>query len=146
MSDNSLTTLINDLVEQKTFSLEALSSIKELRDKATILENQNEYLKDSIKSSEERIETLKQRLRESEEAHIVASAKINTLKEREKKATESIYQAEKHKAVAEAYKDAMTIVFKPNVVREAVAKNVPVSGPVGFSTVFVTENIERTEG
>jgi hypothetical protein len=126
MSDNNLTTLINQLVEEKTFSLEAVEAIKEIRNKAEKLEIENVRLNEKIDTLIANNVDLAKRLRRSEESYNVASEKINFFEDQEKKAKHAIYEAEKHKAVADAFKEAMTIVFKPNSVRESITRTVPV--------------------
>lgn len=133
MTDYQLLNQIDELVASKTFNLDALDGIKKLKDdlKKTLEERdalQKRYdvlYETNARQSEElqrqikRIETLTKDLQESEAYRA--------------KARESIYEAEKHKAVAEAWQGAMAMVFKPNAVRETVQRNVakPVEGNRG---------------
>lgn len=118
---------IDRLVEEKTFNLDALEAIKELRDKAAALEDQ---VDDLIK----RTDKLRGEIREYEKsaaennAHIEKqNTKIAALEAQEKQAFESIFNAQKHEAVAEAYKDALRTVFRPHSVRETIARSFPIA-------------------
>lgn len=141
---------IDDLVASKTFNLDALDGIKSLKDNLTAtLEDRNDLKRryDSLMETNNRqseqlhaqtkqIEKLKKDLEESEAYRA--------------KAREAIYEAEKHKAVAEAWQGAMQTVFKPNAVRESVQRNhvVMMSSPGGGGypqTVSNTDTIVRED-
>ena len=117
---------IDDLVASKTFGLDALEGIKKIKDslKATLGERD-----DLQRLSDELYETS---IRKDEEIRrqsgVIADlgkqlADAKALNEAGQKA---IYDADKHKAVAEAWQGAMATVwqgamatvFKPNSVRE----------------------------
>lgn len=124
---------IDDLVASKTFNLDALDGIKKLKDdlKKTLEErdalqrkydglfetNNNQGV--ALRDSSSKIEALK--------AELAASKALNDAGQK------AIYEADKHKAVADAWQAAMQTVFKPNTVRETVQRNVarPVEGHPG---------------
>ena len=124
---NDLLKQIDDLVASKTFNLDALDGIKKLKDdltttleerdvfkrRCTDLSEANKRQSDAIQEQNNRIEQLAKDLQTSEAYRA--------------KAREEIYEAEKHKAVAEAWKDAMQTVFRPSAVRETVWQSVPIS-------------------
>lgn len=121
-----LLTAIDRLVEEKTFNLDALEAIKALRDQAASLEKARSELADLCDKYCGEIKRLSEDNRElSGQIESLTSA-VALYKAREKQADEAIFGAEKHKAVAEAYKDAMEIVFRPHAVRERVHQNIPV--------------------
>jgi hypothetical protein len=149
---NELTTLIDKLITERTFSVEGVKAIEALRAKAEAQASELARKDDMIRS-----------LREAsakENAEITCQrAQIETLgkdlaaiREREGK----IVDHEKARAVAEAtastFREAMNIVFRPNTVREAVQSNVPTSFmPPGSSypqTNWHTETkqVTREEG
>ena len=125
--------LIDDLVAQKTFSLDALDAIKNLRDQVNILiteinaaklahENTKREFKICLDNADALIKI------KNEQQTLIAELQSGELQ-----AKRAIYNAEKHEAVAEAYKDAFYTVFKPNSVRESIQRSVaiPVSGSPG---------------
>ena len=124
---------IDDLVASKTFNLDALDAIKALKDNLKVTLEEREKLQrrydglyetnarqsDELLSLNKKLEDLKVQL-----------ALANKTAQEGQKA---IYDADKHKAVAEAWQGAMAMVFKPNAVRETVARTVakPVVGHPG---------------
>ena len=124
---------IDDLVASKTFNLDALDGIKKLKDDLTkTLEERDSFkrrytdLAEVNKEQSEQIHLQTKRI-EQLTVDLAASEAYRA------KARESIYEAEKHKAVAEAWQNAMAMVFKPYSVRETVQRNVvkPVEGNPG---------------
>jgi septal ring factor EnvC (AmiA/AmiB activator) len=118
---------IDRLVEEKTFNLDALEAIKELRDKAAALEDQvddlikrTDRLRGEVREHEKSISEKNDRIEKQ-------NTKILELEAREKQAFEAIYKAEMHSAVAEAYKDALRTVFRPHSVRETIARSFPIA-------------------
>lgn len=127
---------IDELVASKTFNLDALDAIKKLKDdlQRTLdtLESTSEMLRrERLRSSE--LETLNQK----QGARIeFLDSLIKANEDRVMKGAEAIFEAAKHKAVAEAWQGAMAMVFKPNAVRETVQRNhtvmVPSPGGGGY--------------
>lgn len=128
---NDLLNAIDRLVEEKTFNLDALDAIKNLRNQAESLEERRDELVGMCERYRSEIKGLTDRIAELEKQSASLTSTVAMHKEREQEADEAIYAAEKHRAVAEAYKDAMNIVFKPNAVRERVHQNIPV--PMNYS-------------
>ena len=135
---NDLLKQIDDLVASKTFNLDALDGIKKLKDdltttleerdvfkrRCTDLSEANKRQSDAIQEQNNRIEQLAKDLQTSEAYRA--------------KAREDIYEAEKHKAVAEAWKEAMQTVFKPSSVRETMWQSIPVSQSYNGNTMVST--------
>lgn len=147
---NDLLKQIDDLVASKTFNLDALDGIKSL--------------KDSLGKTLAELETNKRALLQQQNANIdltkqmeVMAARVESLKglvkaneETAKKGQEAIYDAAKHKAVAEAWQGAMAMVFKPNAVRETVQRQhsvwVPTPSGGGYAQSMVNQdNIVRED-
>lgn len=141
---------IDDLVASKTFNLDALDGIKQLKDslKKTLEE------RDSL---QRRHDALYETNREQSE-QLIRGAKREELlrgelasaKELNDAGQKAIYDADKHKAVAEAWQGAMAMVFKPNAVREAVQRNhtviMPSPGGGGYpQSVSNTDSIVRED-
>lgn len=131
---------IDDLVASKTFNLDALDGIKKL--------------KDDLKKTLEDREALQRKYDGLYEAHGKQSDEIQRQSARiaelhkdleaseayRAKAREDIHQAEKHKAVAEAWKEAMQTVFRPSAVRETIHRSVPVAVPMNSNGYMGTVN------
>lgn len=143
MSDkNQLLNLIDDLVKQQTFSLDAIKAIDTLRAKAQSQEDElkkaadtNDRLHASMTDMYVEIDTLKntiKRLSDDNEA----------LQKNKADADKAIFAAIKEKAVADAYRDAMMIVFKPAVMRDSIARTVAV--PMPGSTYPTMQNESET--
>ena len=129
---------IDDLVASKTFNLDALDGIKKLKDdlKKTLEErdalqrkydglfetNNNQGV--ALRDSSSKIEALK--------AELAASKALNDAGQK------AIYEADKHKAVADAWQAAMQTVFKPNTVRETVYQSIPISQNYNGNTVVTS--------
>lgn len=149
---NTLTEAINQLVQEKTFSLDAVDAIKGLRDKAAALENlcntQNQQIAD-LGNTE-----LRQTSRIGELQTEVANWKKreDELVQREKAAAEAIHEAKRQQAIADTFRESMGMIFRPNTVRETIQRSVPVAvegsnGCAGFvSTYPETSSVERTAG
>lgn len=151
MADSSsLIAAIDKLVEEKTFNLEAVLAINELRKKAEALEREKDALTRKV---DQQLDDLNKGNHEIIKRDSIIGEKtkeIEVFKAREQKAFEAIQHAAVAGGVAEAYKDALKTVFAPTVMRETVYKNksVPVANPGGYiSQGNESENttIERRE-
>ena len=114
--------LVDDLVIQGIFTVDAVEGINKI--KTTVKEQEAQI--EAYKIESERLEKLCNEYkataaRDSSKITMLVE-KIAKLEEQEEKAKKAIYEAEKQQAVAGAYKDAMQIVFRPNTVRETVAR------------------------
>lgn len=144
-NDTAILELIDDIVAKNTFSLEALDSIKALKDKVqeqeksiTKLEEQKKQSSDLYNSTYADTIELRKTINELREEN-------RKLIEQEEKAKASIYEAEKQAAVAAAYKDAMQIVFKPHTVRESVVGSKQLMTPSGYPSSYPeSQTIDRT--
>jgi hypothetical protein len=124
---------IDNLVESKTFNLDALDGIKQLKDdlKKTLDERdalQKRYDAALAANSDKSAEILRLTARVNEqEKHIAGMADLAN------KGAEAIWEKKVSEASAAAYKDALYTVFKPNAVRETVQRlvAVPVAGHPG---------------
>jgi hypothetical protein len=126
---------IDLLVESKTFNLDALEGIKQIKDSLKQTLDERDSLKQkciglnetNIRQGDllqERSDVINELRKELEEAKALNAA-----------GQKSIYDADKHQAVADAWKSAMAMVFKPSAVRETIQRNhsVMVSTPNGGS-------------
>lgn len=124
---------IDDLVASKTFNLDALDGIKALKDSLSKTLDELANTKKLLELQRDANNSLAKQLE-------VATGKIEFLnglvkanEEKAIKGQEAMWDAAKHKAVAEAWQSAMAMVFKPNAVRETVQRQVsiPVTGHPG---------------
>lgn len=128
---------IDDLVASKTFNLDALDAIKALKDnlKETLEERKNlEKRYDGLyevnaRQSDELL-SLNKRLED-------VKNQLELARKTAEEGRKAIYEAEKHKAVAEAWQGAMAMVFKPNTVRETVFQSMPIAHNYNGSTSVV---------
>lgn len=146
--NSELITAIDRLVEEKTFNLDALEAIKDLRDKASRLEETVKLLEAQGKKHKENTDKLIKENNDLMDSWNKQNAKVAELEARDKQAWEAIYRAEKHAAVAEAYKDALNTVFRPHAVRERVTQNIPVAmqnGSNGYVNTTVSNYPQSTD-
>lgn len=122
---NELTTLIDKLVTEKTFSVDGVKAIEQLRQKAAAQEDKIGLLEiaaKELKRTYDMIEADRQRLRGKEDTFIKREAELVA---REAKVAEHEKTAAVAVAKADAFMFALTTVFKPNTVRETIMKSTP---------------------
>lgn len=148
MSDK-LTKLIDEIIEQKTFSLDALDSIKKLRDKAQEQESALKF-KDEMLDAKKTIElTIRAEM-------AVQATQLATWKTREdelKKRELTMTALEKSSAIADAkatsYIEFARLVFANRITREKVLHSTPVVIPTpggSYTTVnTTTEDVSRED-
>lgn len=135
---------IDALVTERTFSLEAVDAINQMRVMLATVTDERDDLNDKLNRAQQTI--IEQEFRTKRDADVLAKwgKREADLMAREQKAAAAIYEAEKHAAVALAYKDAMGIVFRPNVMRETVARNAMDPMPTGGYTVSTNSTTTTT--
>ncbi len=138
---------IQEMVAEKTLSLEALTRVNQLKDLVSQQERDLE-----IRAS--RISSLQAELRQEQVSRHAAEVERDALKARETSVTNreaKLHEATQREAVAvatsAAYRDAMSIVFAPNAVRERVVAMAGRSLPNGgYSNENEDKSVSRTEG
>lgn len=136
---DELTKVIDKLVEQKTFGLDALGAIKDLRDKAA---KQEENLKDAKREIDERRGAEIRASNEVKRLTFVVNdwtQRQAELENRERK----VFDLEKASAVAVAeskvWDRAFSSIFKNTIVREQINRDIPVTRNYGGSGGDVIE-------
>ena len=124
---NDLLKQIDDLVASKTFNLDAIDSIKKLKDDLAKQLSETELFKKQLEKSQKDNSDLREECQKRLEHISLLQKKLDESEAYRAKAREDIYEAEKHKAVAEAWKEAMQTVFKPSSVRETMWQSIPIS-------------------
>jgi KaiC/GvpD/RAD55 family RecA-like ATPase len=114
---------IDELVVKHTFGLEALEGIKKLKDTmAQVTADRDTYkglTEELDKANREKTALVAKR---DSEIQVLKQALADMQKAADD-GRKAVYDAEKHKAVADTWQAAMAMVFKPNAVREAVQRN-----------------------
>ena len=142
---NELTILIDKLVEDKTFSLEGVKAITQLKDKAILQEKKIEELESYKKDAFIQILTIENDKKDLE-------SKLRNIEEREKKVRDQEIAIEVIKtkldmlnATKKDLFDLVGMIFKSPIIRENVIGNVPVSpGPNGQYPVTIPTNQSTT--
>lgn len=147
----TLTELIDQLVNEKTFSLEGVKAIEQMRQKA---EQQQAKIEALAARSAEQVTEIAQLKADNERK----AAELTEIKKREAdlKVRETAVAAHEtlaavSKAEAAAYKHSMEIVFKPNTVREKIVNTIPLSQNMQGGGSYVagyskTDEVTREEG
>lgn len=149
-STHELSEMIDALVREKTFSLDAIDAVKALRDKAKDLEQTIERrngdlatVSKNAANMEREIGALKREIESLSKIH-------DGIAEREAKVVENEKLAAVAKAESAAYKHALETVFRPNTVRERVIDNIPIAvdsgGYSSVSTYSTSKDVVREEG
>jgi hypothetical protein len=137
---NDLMKHIDQMVVDNTFSLDALEGIKKLKDGFAELEHErDEAIAKADRAWKSYAETENELAKAQAEVALLRAqiAENNSIVE---EARAAIARADKHAAVAAAYKDAMQIVFKPTVVRESVYRSTNGMTPSSENTSITRES------
>lgn len=148
---NDILKQIDQLVADKTFSLDALEGVKNIRDALIKAEAKNEQLQKECDDHIKELTRLRTKIEEQQKSISDMTAEIVMMKSTVAAGQEALYNAQKHEAVAQAWKEAMQTVFKPNMIRESVSRSIPVAVQSGPSNSYVqnysdSSNIIREEG
>ena len=149
---SNLTEAINKLVEEKTFSLDALEAIRGLRDKAEAMERENNLLKVQVADLRADHDGLKAENAALTSDLTVFKSREASIRAKEIEAYDAKAEAKRQQAIADTFREAMGMIFKPNTVREQVQRNIPVASPGSNGSAGYVSNypessvVERTEG
>lgn len=122
---------IDNLVAEKTFGLEALDGIKKIKDAHVEALKTIEELQEQLAERAAECRSIRSENTDLEDALKQAKQQIADMEKTVRDGQKAIYDADKHYAVANAYKHSLEVVFRPAVMRETVTKNVPVTQPHG---------------
>lgn len=131
---------IDQMVVDNTFSLDALDGIKKLKDGFAELERERD---EAVTKADRAMNSCHEAIAETNKAQQEVALLRAQIAENEsivKEARAAIAMADKHAAVAAAYKDAMQIVFKPTVVRESVYRTTNGMTPSSENTSITRES------
>ena len=136
-------TAINRLIDEKTFSLEAVEAIKKMRDE---LSRVTELAEKNAKDFEHAAKLATTYLRDLTEAKNRLEGiekRENDVALREKEATKLELKAEYQTSRGNEMKELISLVFSHPVLRRTAWKDIPVPG--GYGTQRTTETEETTE-
>ena len=143
---DELTKLIDQMVQEKTFSMEGVAAINELREQAELMQKTIKQLQESFKKENE----CANRLRNDNDA---LKGELKNWRAREEKLTNresKITELEKDRAVANAkadtFRECVGLVFRNTTVRENMVGTRPVAESSGFVGQHgVNEDTTKTE-
>jgi hypothetical protein len=142
----SLTDIIDRMVQERTFGLEGLEAVKLLKEKATAQTSLIESLEKRLETSRTEYGTQAARLTEVNRQVMAFQTREAELVERERK----IFDHEKTAAVATAqsaaYRDVVGMAFRNTTVREHVLSNNPqwVPGQHGNGPMLMNAHDSKT--
>jgi chromosome segregation ATPase len=140
-----LTDLIEKVVADKTFSLDAMKAVEDLKTRFAKAEADRDRHKEELTVKAKQISSLENDLSIQNAKIKAAEAEIAALKAEQDKAKASISDAALQAAVAAAYKDALHTIFKPNAVRETIHRSTPVSVQPSQQCSGYVQNYMSTE-
>lgn len=120
---NELLSQIEQLVQSQTFTAAALDGIQAIKRKLELTLAELDGAQRNAKTLTDRCNALTTDNEVKSKRISELIAEIQSMKDVAAKGQKAIYLAEKHEAVACAWKEAMQTVFKPNAVRESVQRN-----------------------
>lgn len=137
---DDLTKAIDKLLNEKTFTVEAVRGIEELRKRAERMEQELKGTTDLSAKYEKESEKLR-----SENA--VLKAREAALAEREKKMTDLERTAAVEAAKTAVWSECFTKIFANRVVREHVNDSVPLMNQQGYvQRDYSSKDVTREEG
>lgn len=135
---------IEELVQSQTFTAAALEGIQAIKRQLaeTLIERDKaqERNLELVAANQNMVTALDKRAEEIKDLR----AEVKSLREQQAKAAEAIFDAQRHAAVAQAWKEAMQTVFKPNAVREAVQRNHTVVIPSSSGSAY-TQSVQNQD-
>lgn len=128
-----LNKVIDQIVTEKTMSLEAVDAIKQMRERNNTLRETNSRLEKTNNDYAEKLITFQEDIKKLKEERDHILAMDSAFKVREEKATRQECEVEKHKAVSDTYSTVFQIIFRNTTVRRTVSKDVitPLEGGEG---------------
>lgn len=135
-SNEQILQQIDDLVASKTFGLDALEGIKQIKDslKDTLSSLHRLQDKDLVLTRDLSLERSKNAEHEKEISAL--KKQISEMHSAAEDGKAARFESDKHQAVADAWRSAMAMVFKPNAVRETIQRNHVVAVPVGNGSSY----------
>lgn len=145
-SNTDIKAIIDQIVADKTFSLDAVSAISILRDEHEERAEKIKALTDRVAAEAKSNSELNEQITRLAGDAAMLKAQLDTMKAQAEDGVAARHDAKRHEAVAAAWKEAMQIVFRPGTMRETVYTSVPVAqgGGAPVITMPVTTTTERT--
>jgi uncharacterized coiled-coil protein SlyX len=146
---DKLSDLIDDMVREKTFSLDALDAVKGLRDRALVQDASIEKLTKTLADRDETIGKMRSQASELSAEITAFKARESSIAEREGKTRDLELREAASTASAGAYREVFGTIFKNVTVRESAMKQLPYSNTQPGGQTFTgfqasSESVERT--
>lgn len=142
---NDLLKQIDDLVASKTFNLDALDGIKQLKDDLQKQITETEWVAKKLKDETARCEELAKANTWQGNKITALEKKIEQNEQAVEAANKAIWEKEVANAKAAAYQDALQTVFKPSTVRETVWQSIPISQTYNGGSPMVNNYQQETK-
>lgn len=140
-----LTDLVEKIVTEKTFSLEAAKQVEALKTSFEKTAADRDKISDILDQRNKQLDEKSKEITKLQATLDAIGKERDALKAEQEQAKKAIYEAALHQSVALAYKDAMQIVFRPNSVRETIHRSTPVSVQPTVNTSGYVTNYNSTE-
>lgn len=124
---DELTKIIDTMVMEKTFSMEAVKAIQALRNKAEEIENTNKDLVERVQAAQKSAEIRRQTLKDLQADIDTWRARVDELTTREKAVTAIERDKATANARAETFKECFALVFRNMEVRREMIGTVPMN-------------------
>lgn len=131
---DELTKLIDQMVHEKTFSMEGVEAVKALRDQAVALEDQVENLLQDHENDKRDLDGFKAKVLRLEKEGSDLRSRESAVIEREKKMTELEKATAVANAKADTFKECVGLVFRNATLRREMFGQQPVADNSGFTT------------
>jgi len=145
---DDISAIIEHMVQEKTLSLEAMTSIQLLKDRSSRADLEIERQRDVIKQRDATVSRLEGELETLKEPLTKLEQRERLVAEREKKIHELEVQAAVAQAESRTFRHALGVVFAPNAVRESIQRMTSSNGSNGLSngSTYSNDSFSRTEG
>lgn len=120
--NDKLNAVINQIVQDKTYSLEAIEAIKSIKDKRDELLSQVIELNSNVEICEKKVSELKAENKRLDKIVDGIQVREEAVLQRENAAHKAEVEQSADKAKADAYKDALHTVFRPHSVRKDILR------------------------
>ena len=147
---DKLTDLIAEIVKEKTFSLEAVQAIEQIRAKAATLELNLQGAREETRRAESEIAALSAERAAHRTAETTLEARQKAVAEREKKMTDLERETAVSKAEARVLDNCLSRLLGNRQIRETITSSVPIQenysgGGSHVSHHTKTDNVTREE-
>ena len=142
---DELSKLIDQLVQQKTFSLDAVEQVNALREKAKEVEKNLTFAQSALESKRREILQLEHKVSSRDDVIQKWEDREKALQAREAKMSALEQEVAVSTATARVWDEAMRRMLANRTLRETVTSSVPVVRSYGSSSGEVVEHHNKTD-